>query len=39
MKETNKRKTTMEDVDTLISKALKLIDVWEEEPRTRHTAD
>ena len=29
----------MEDVDTLISKALKLIDVWEEEPRTRHTAD
>ena len=33
------RKTTMEDVDTLISKALKLIDTWEEEPRTRHTAD
>ena len=29
----------MEDVDTLISKALKLIDVWEEEPKTRHTAD
>ena len=29
----------MEDVDTLISKALKLIDEWEEEPRTRHTAD
>ena len=29
----------MEDVDTLISKALKLIDVWEEEPRTRKTAD
>ena len=29
----------MEDVDTLISKALKLIDQWEEEPRTRKTAD
>ena len=29
----------MEDVDTLISKALKLIDQWEEETRTRHTAD
>ena len=29
----------MEDVDTLISKALKLIDVWETDPRTRHTAD
>ena len=29
----------MEDVDTLISKALKLIDEWEEEPRTRHIAD
>ena len=29
----------MEDVDTLISKALKLIDTWEEEPKTRHTAD
>ena len=29
----------MEDVDTLISKALKLIAEWEEEPRTRHTAD
>ena len=29
----------MEDVDTLISKALKLIDQWEEEPRTRHIAD
>ena len=39
MKETNKRKTTMEDIDTLISKALKLIDVWETDPRTRHTAD
>ena len=30
---------TMEDVDTLISKALKLIAEWEEEPKTRHTAD
>ena len=29
----------MEDIDTLISKALKLIDQWEEEPKTRHTAD
>ena len=29
----------MEDVDTLISKALKLIDVWETDPRTRHIAD
>ena len=29
----------MEDVDTLISKALKLIAEWEEKPRTRHTAD
>ena len=29
----------MEDVDTLISRALKLIDEWEEEPKTRHTAD
>ena len=29
----------MEDVDTLISKALKLIDQWEEESRTRRTAD
>ena len=29
----------MEDVDTLISKSLKLIDTWEEEPRTRHIAD
>ena len=29
----------MEDIDTLISKALKLIDEWEEEPRTRKTAD
>lgn len=29
----------MEDVDTLISKALKLIAEWEEEPKTRHTAD
>ena len=28
----------MEDIDTLISKALKLIDQWEEE-KTRHTAD
>lgn len=29
----------MEDVDTIISKVLKLIDQWEEEPRTRKTAD
>ena len=29
----------MEDVDTLISKSLKLIAEWEEEPRTRHIAD
>ena len=29
---------SMEDVDTLISKALKLIDEWEEE-KTRKTAD
>ena len=29
----------MEDIDTLISKSLKLIDVWETDPRTRHTAD
>lgn len=29
----------MEDIDTLISKALKLIDTWEEEPRTRKLAD
>ena len=29
----------MEDVDTLISKAIKLIDVWETDPRTRRTAD
>ena len=29
----------MEDVDTMISKALKLIDEWEEEPKTRKTAD
>ena len=29
----------MEDVDTLISKALKLIDICEEEPKTRKTAD
>ena len=29
----------MEDIDTLISKALKLIDFWETDPRTRHTAD
>ena len=29
----------MEDIDTLISKALKLIDEWEEEPKTRYTAD
>lgn len=29
----------MEDVDTLISKALKLIDEWQAEPRTRKLAD
>lgn len=29
----------MYDIDTLISKALKLIDSWETEPRTRRTAD
>lgn len=29
----------MEDVDTMISKALKLIDEWQSEPRTRKTAD
>lgn len=29
----------MEDIDTMISRALKLIDEWEEEPRTRKLAD
>ena len=29
----------MEDIDTMVSRALKLIDAWEEEPRTRKLAD
>lgn len=29
----------MQDIDTIISKTLKLIDEWQSEPKTRKTAD
>ena len=39
MQQNEERMKAMEDVDTLISKVLKLIAEWEEEPKTRKTAD
>lgn len=39
MQQSEERMKAMEDVDTMISKALKLIDEWEEEPKTRKLAD
>lgn len=36
--QTEERTKAMEDIDTIICKALKLIDEWEEE-KTRKTAD